>query len=165
MATRAVRGGGDWPISGTKMFITNGTWAKVALTFARSRRRRDHRVPGAHRQPRPHGDGGPRQARPARPSHRRTGLRRGPRPRHRPSRRRRPRPRHRDGRMTAAASRWRRRGGRRPGFGGRGGAVRDRAHPVRKAHRLVPARAGTAGRFRGGRPGIAAAHPPGRTHG
>jgi alkylation response protein AidB-like acyl-CoA dehydrogenase len=36
LATRAVRDGGDWLISGTKMFITNGTWAKVALTFART---------------------------------------------------------------------------------------------------------------------------------
>ncbi|GAA4984331.1 acyl-CoA dehydrogenase family protein [Yinghuangia aomiensis] len=36
LATRAVRDGGDWLISGTKMFITNGTWAKVALTFARA---------------------------------------------------------------------------------------------------------------------------------
>jgi alkylation response protein AidB-like acyl-CoA dehydrogenase len=36
LATRAVRAGGDWVINGSKMFITNGTWAKVALTFARS---------------------------------------------------------------------------------------------------------------------------------
>jgi alkylation response protein AidB-like acyl-CoA dehydrogenase len=36
LSTRAVRDGGDWVINGTKMFITNGTWAKVALTFART---------------------------------------------------------------------------------------------------------------------------------
>ncbi|MET7761188.1 acyl-CoA dehydrogenase family protein [Streptomyces sp. NPDC005393] len=36
LATRAVRSGGDWVIDGSKMFITNGTWAKVALTFART---------------------------------------------------------------------------------------------------------------------------------
>jgi len=36
LATRAVRDGGDWVINGSKMFITNGTWAKVALTFART---------------------------------------------------------------------------------------------------------------------------------
>ncbi|MFI6844050.1 acyl-CoA dehydrogenase family protein [Kitasatospora sp. NPDC050467] len=45
LTTRAVRddggtsrpkGGGDWLISGTKMFITNGTWADVALVFART---------------------------------------------------------------------------------------------------------------------------------
>ena len=36
LATRAVRAGGDWVINGSKMFITNGTWAKVALTFART---------------------------------------------------------------------------------------------------------------------------------
>jgi alkylation response protein AidB-like acyl-CoA dehydrogenase len=34
--TRAVRDGGDWVVSGTKMFITNGTWADVVLLFART---------------------------------------------------------------------------------------------------------------------------------
>jgi alkylation response protein AidB-like acyl-CoA dehydrogenase len=36
LTTRAVRDGDDWVISGSKMFITNGTWADVALIFARS---------------------------------------------------------------------------------------------------------------------------------
>jgi butyryl-CoA dehydrogenase len=36
LATRAVRDGGDWVLSGSKTFITNGTWADVALVFARS---------------------------------------------------------------------------------------------------------------------------------
>jgi alkylation response protein AidB-like acyl-CoA dehydrogenase len=37
LATRAVRDdGGDYVINGTKMFITNGTWADVVLLFARS---------------------------------------------------------------------------------------------------------------------------------
>ncbi|BDT99689.1 MULTISPECIES: acyl-CoA dehydrogenase family protein [Nocardia] len=36
LRTRAVREGSDWVLSGTKMFITNGTWADVALVFARS---------------------------------------------------------------------------------------------------------------------------------
>jgi butyryl-CoA dehydrogenase len=36
LAAKAVRDGGDWLISGTKMFITNGTWAQVALVFART---------------------------------------------------------------------------------------------------------------------------------
>jgi alkylation response protein AidB-like acyl-CoA dehydrogenase len=36
LATRAVRDGGDWVVSGTKTFITNGTWADVALVFART---------------------------------------------------------------------------------------------------------------------------------
>ncbi|MFE5212652.1 acyl-CoA dehydrogenase family protein [Streptomyces sp. NPDC056600] len=36
LATRATRDGDDWVIDGTKMFITNGTWAKVALLFART---------------------------------------------------------------------------------------------------------------------------------
>ncbi|HET9140138.1 acyl-CoA dehydrogenase family protein, partial [Actinophytocola sp.] len=36
LSTRAVRDGDDWVISGSKMFITNGTWADVALIFARS---------------------------------------------------------------------------------------------------------------------------------
>ncbi|WP_394435280.1 acyl-CoA dehydrogenase family protein [Streptomyces sp. SGAir0957] len=39
LSTRAVRDGGsdgDWVINGSKMFITNGTWADVVLLFARS---------------------------------------------------------------------------------------------------------------------------------
>jgi alkylation response protein AidB-like acyl-CoA dehydrogenase len=36
LATRADPDGGDWLISGTKMFITNGTWADLALIFART---------------------------------------------------------------------------------------------------------------------------------
>jgi alkylation response protein AidB-like acyl-CoA dehydrogenase len=34
LATRAVRDGDDWVISGSKMFITNGTWADLALVCA-----------------------------------------------------------------------------------------------------------------------------------
>ncbi|MER6613176.1 acyl-CoA dehydrogenase family protein [Streptomyces xantholiticus] len=36
LTTRAVRDGGDWVINGSKMFITNGTWADVVLLFART---------------------------------------------------------------------------------------------------------------------------------
>ncbi|MFD6424916.1 acyl-CoA dehydrogenase family protein [Streptomyces sp. NPDC060198] len=36
LATRAVRDGDDYVIDGTKMFITNGTWADVVLLFART---------------------------------------------------------------------------------------------------------------------------------
>ncbi|WP_030622886.1 acyl-CoA dehydrogenase family protein [Streptomyces sclerotialus] len=36
LTTRAVRDGQDWVINGTKMFITNGTWADVVLLFART---------------------------------------------------------------------------------------------------------------------------------
>ncbi|MFC9328244.1 acyl-CoA dehydrogenase family protein [Kitasatospora sp. NPDC057015] len=36
LTTRAVRDGDHWLISGSKMFITNGTWADVALVFART---------------------------------------------------------------------------------------------------------------------------------
>ena len=37
LITRADRDGlGDWRITGSKIFITNGTWAKVALIFART---------------------------------------------------------------------------------------------------------------------------------
>ena len=36
LATRAVRDGDDWLVTGSKMFITNGTWADVALTFVRT---------------------------------------------------------------------------------------------------------------------------------
>jgi alkylation response protein AidB-like acyl-CoA dehydrogenase len=36
LSTRAVRDGGDYVISGSKIFITNGTWADVCLVFART---------------------------------------------------------------------------------------------------------------------------------
>ena len=36
LTTRAVRDGDDWIITGNKMFITNGTWAAVAIIFART---------------------------------------------------------------------------------------------------------------------------------
>ncbi|MBC9226616.1 acyl-CoA dehydrogenase [Aeromicrobium sp. 636] len=36
LRTRAVRDGDEWVIDGSKIFITNGTWADVALVFART---------------------------------------------------------------------------------------------------------------------------------
>jgi alkylation response protein AidB-like acyl-CoA dehydrogenase len=36
LSTRATRSGDGWKISGSKMFITNGTWADIALVFART---------------------------------------------------------------------------------------------------------------------------------
>ncbi len=36
LVTRAERDGGDWLISGSKIFITLGSWAGVALVFART---------------------------------------------------------------------------------------------------------------------------------
>ena len=36
LETKAQRDGDSWTISGSKMFITNGTWAGVALVFART---------------------------------------------------------------------------------------------------------------------------------
>jgi alkylation response protein AidB-like acyl-CoA dehydrogenase len=36
LATRATRVDGGWRLDGSKMFITNGTWAQVALVFART---------------------------------------------------------------------------------------------------------------------------------
>ena len=36
METRAVRDGADWVLNGTKMWITNGTFADVALVWAKS---------------------------------------------------------------------------------------------------------------------------------
>ena len=36
LKTKAVRDGNDWILTGSKMFITNGTWAGVALVFART---------------------------------------------------------------------------------------------------------------------------------
>ncbi|MFF7012971.1 acyl-CoA dehydrogenase family protein [Streptomyces fimicarius] len=43
LATRAVRDGGDYVVNGTKMFITNGTWADVVLLFARTNDTPGHR--------------------------------------------------------------------------------------------------------------------------
>ncbi|MEU3046145.1 acyl-CoA dehydrogenase family protein [Streptomyces sp. NPDC006984] len=43
LATRAVRDGGDYVIDGTKMFITNGTWADVVLLFVRTGEAPGHR--------------------------------------------------------------------------------------------------------------------------
>lgn len=36
LSMRAVRDGSDWVLTGSKMFITNGTWADLGLVFARS---------------------------------------------------------------------------------------------------------------------------------
>ncbi|GHJ45175.1 acyl-CoA dehydrogenase [Catellatospora sp. TT07R-123] len=36
LATRAVRDGDGWTVHGSKVFITNGTWADVVLLFART---------------------------------------------------------------------------------------------------------------------------------
>src|SRR5204863_270123 len=36
LETKAERDGDGWILSGSKMFITNGTWAGVALVFART---------------------------------------------------------------------------------------------------------------------------------
>ncbi|MFD7227169.1 acyl-CoA dehydrogenase family protein [Streptomyces sp. NPDC059881] len=43
LTTRAVRDGGDYVINGSKMFITNGTWADVVLLFARTNDTPGHR--------------------------------------------------------------------------------------------------------------------------
>ncbi|AVH59615.1 MULTISPECIES: acyl-CoA dehydrogenase family protein [Streptomyces] len=43
LSTKAVRDGDDYVINGTKMFITNGTWADVVLLFARSTDAPGHR--------------------------------------------------------------------------------------------------------------------------
>ncbi|MCH0539503.1 acyl-CoA dehydrogenase family protein [Streptomyces sp. MUM 203J] len=45
LATRAVREapGRDWVVNGSKMFITNGTWADVVLLFARTNDTPGHR--------------------------------------------------------------------------------------------------------------------------
>ncbi|WP_046780556.1 acyl-CoA dehydrogenase family protein [Streptomyces yangpuensis] len=43
LATRAVREGDSYVLHGTKMFISNGTWADVALLFARTGEEPDHR--------------------------------------------------------------------------------------------------------------------------
>jgi alkylation response protein AidB-like acyl-CoA dehydrogenase len=36
LTTRATRDGDDWVINGEKIFITNGTWADIAVVFART---------------------------------------------------------------------------------------------------------------------------------
>ncbi|MBM9622494.1 acyl-CoA dehydrogenase family protein [Streptomyces zhihengii] len=43
LATRAVPDGGDYVVNGSKMFITNGTWADVVLLFARTNDTPGHR--------------------------------------------------------------------------------------------------------------------------
>lgn len=43
LTTKAVRDGGDYVINGSKMFITNGTWADVVLLFARTNDTPGHR--------------------------------------------------------------------------------------------------------------------------
>ncbi|MEU3298551.1 acyl-CoA dehydrogenase family protein [Streptomyces sp. NPDC006678] len=43
LTTRAVRDGGAYVINGSKMFITNGTWADVVLLFARTNDTPGHR--------------------------------------------------------------------------------------------------------------------------
>ncbi|MFF1480777.1 acyl-CoA dehydrogenase family protein [Streptomyces sp. NPDC058301] len=61
LITRAVRDGDDYVINGSKMFITNGTWADVVLLFARTNDTPGHRgvsaflvpadTPGLSRRP------------------------------------------------------------------------------------------------------------------
>ncbi len=36
LVTRATRDGSDWVLNGSKIFITNGTWADIAIVFART---------------------------------------------------------------------------------------------------------------------------------
>jgi alkylation response protein AidB-like acyl-CoA dehydrogenase len=43
LTTKAVRDGDDYVINGSKMFITNGTWADVVLLFARTNETPGHR--------------------------------------------------------------------------------------------------------------------------
>jgi alkylation response protein AidB-like acyl-CoA dehydrogenase len=43
LATRAAREGDSYVLTGSKMFITNGTWADVALVFARTGEEPGHR--------------------------------------------------------------------------------------------------------------------------
>ncbi|WP_329212708.1 acyl-CoA dehydrogenase family protein [Streptomyces sp. NBC_00683] len=43
LTTKAVRDGDDYVINGSKMFITNGTWADVVLLFARTNDTPGHR--------------------------------------------------------------------------------------------------------------------------
>ncbi|MGW0782816.1 acyl-CoA dehydrogenase family protein [Streptomyces sp. NPDC002913] len=43
LSTKAVRDGDDYVINGSKMFITNGTWADVVLLFARTNDTPGHR--------------------------------------------------------------------------------------------------------------------------
>lgn len=61
LATRAVRDGDEYVVNGSKMFITNGTWADVVLLFARTNDTPGHRgvsaflvpadAPGLSRRP------------------------------------------------------------------------------------------------------------------
>ena len=87
LTARAERSGDDWVINGQKLFITNGTWAEVALIFARTGGpgpEGHQRVPRADRDGRLRGPRDQGQARAARPGdrgavpHRRPGARRPP---------------------------------------------------------------------------------------
>lgn len=43
LATRAVRDGGDWILNGQKVWISNGTWADLAIVFAQTDPDQRHR--------------------------------------------------------------------------------------------------------------------------
>lgn len=89
LRTRAVPSGEDWLLSGEKTFITNGTWADVALVFARTGDgggEGRHLLRGADRHARLLGQRGAWQARPSRPGDRRARARGCSGPRQRPPR-------------------------------------------------------------------------------
>ena len=79
LTSQAVQDGDDWVITGQKLFITNGTWADVALVFARTSDDGPRGVTAflvPDRRPRLRGPRDQGQARPARPGHRRAVPRR-----------------------------------------------------------------------------------------
>ena len=81
VATRATRQNGGWTISGSKMFISLGNHAKVAMIFAQTDPEKKHRGMACFLVPTDSPGftlaGDPRQARAARLRHRRAGARRG----------------------------------------------------------------------------------------
>ena len=151
-----MRDGDDYVINGTKMFITNGTWADVVLLFARTNDAPGHKgvsaflvptdTPGLTRRA-IHGKLGLRGQATAelvldgRPGARR----RAARPRGQGLLRR-----HVRAGQGPDVGRGRLRR-HRPGRAGRGRRLRGRARAVRQAHRHAPARPGADQRHRGRR--------------
>ena len=153
LTTRAVRDGDDCVVSGSKMFITNGTWADVVLLFARTNDAPGHRGISAFLVP----TDTPGLTR--RTVHGKLGLRgqataelvledvrvpaaRAARPRGQGLLHRHVRPRQGPDVGRGGLRRY------RPGGAGRGRRLRRRARAVRQAHRLLPAGPGADQRHR-----------------
>ena len=143
------RDGGDWVLNGTKMWITNGGIADLAVVWADDRRR-GARLHRSHRHARLHHQRHPPEAVAAGIGHFRADARRRAR-----ARRGRPPRRRRDEGAAVVPQRGPLRdpvrcGGRGPGLLRGGARLRRAASDVRQADRLVPADPAPAGGDDGG---------------